>query len=226
MIKKAEDIRYELEKALNIMKSDRPGPVHLDIPIDVSKSLVETDDLIPYDVDLDKSYDIRKIESQVDKFLKDLKISIIIPSFNQGQFIEATIVSVLGQSYKNFEIIIIDGGSADNTVEIIKKYESHIRYWISEKDKGQSDAINKGLKISSGHIVTWLNSDDYYESNALEIIANIFITEPNVDLVHGKSRLFGENVKSQIVGLKQDLLLQEYLAYMRFPQPSSFFKKK
>ena len=154
------------------------------------------------------------------------KISIIIPSLNQGAFIEQTILSLINQTYKNVEILLIDGGSSDNTLDIIKKYKQYFSFWLSERDSGQSEAINKGLKMASGEIITWLNSDDYYKPNTLEIIANIFITEPNLDLVHGKSRLFGENVKSQIVGLNKDLLKEEYLAYMRFPQPSSFIKTR
>ncbi|MCC9168231.1 glycosyltransferase family 2 protein [Pontibacter harenae] len=95
------------------------------------------------------------------------KISIVTPSFNQGQFIEETIRSVLLQNYPNLEYIIIDGGSTDNTVEIIKKYEQWITYWISESDNGQSDAINKGLKLASGEVLNWLNSDDFLANDAL-----------------------------------------------------------
>jgi glycosyltransferase involved in cell wall biosynthesis len=94
------------------------------------------------------------------------KISIIIPTFNQGNFIEETILSIIDQDFKNFEIIIIDGGSNDGTLDIVKKYESAISFWISEPDTGQSNAINKGLKKVTGEIVTWLNSDDYYEPGA------------------------------------------------------------
>lgn len=104
-----------------------------------------------------------------------LKISIITPSYNQGQFIEETIQSVIQQSYANVEYIVIDGGSKDNTIDIIKKYESKITYWESKKDKGQSDAINKGLAIATGDIVAWLNSDDMYTENALKRVANIFL---------------------------------------------------
>ena len=90
------------------------------------------------------------------------KISIVTPSFNQGQFIEQTICSVLDQGYPNLEYIIIDGGSTDNTIDIIRKYESKITYWISEPDSGQADAINKGLSIATGSIFNWINSDDYF----------------------------------------------------------------
>jgi len=92
--------------------------------------------------------------------MEHFKISIIIPSFNQGQFIERTIKSVLDQNYNNLELIVIDGGSYDNTLDIIQKYESKIKYWISEKDNGQSHAINKGFRIATGDFLTWLNSDD------------------------------------------------------------------
>ena len=90
-----------------------------------------------------------------------MKISIITPSYNQAEFIKRTIQSVLSQNYKNFEYIIVDGGSTDETLSILKKYGNKIR-WISEKDNGQSDAINKGLKMATGKIVAYLNSDDTY----------------------------------------------------------------
>ncbi|MBE9194454.1 glycosyltransferase [Synechocystis sp. LEGE 06083] len=99
------------------------------------------------------------------------RISIVTPSYNQGQFIEETIRSVLLQGYPNLEYIIIDGGSTDNSVEIIKKYEPWLAYWVSEKDRGQSHAINKGLDIASGDILCWLNSDDYFLINALKAIS-------------------------------------------------------
>jgi len=94
------------------------------------------------------------------------KVSVIIPSYNQGNFIEETILSVLNQNYPNLELLIIDGGSTDQTIEIIKKYEGKIDYWISEKDNGQSHAINKGLKKATGDWVAFLNSDDCYLQKA------------------------------------------------------------
>ncbi len=102
------------------------------------------------------------------------KISIITPSYNQGQYIEQTIRSVLLQNYPNLEYIVIDGGSTDNTVEILKKYDKFITYWVSEKDNGQSDAINKGIAQATGQIFNWLNSDDYYAANALKTIGELF----------------------------------------------------
>lgn len=133
---------------------------------------------------------------------------------------------MLDQTYKNTEIIIIDGGSTDNTIDVIKKYAGQIRHWVSEKDKGQSNAINKGLLVASGEIVTWLNSDDYYEPDALLTVVKTFHENPSVTIVHGKARLFGERVKSRIVGPREDLPLSGYLAFMRFPQPSSFIKRE
>src|SRR4051812_15937537 len=101
------------------------------------------------------------------------KISIITPSYNQGEFIERTILSVLDQKYPNLEYIIIDGGSTDNTVEIIKKYEDKIAYWISEKDKGTYEANNKGLDKITGDYWCVVNSDDLLIEGALETIAEI-----------------------------------------------------
>lgn len=102
------------------------------------------------------------------------RISIVTPSYNQGQFIEETIRSVLLQGYPNLEYIIIDGGSNDNTLEIIKKYENYLNYWVSEPDKGPTDAINKGWQRTSGEIVAYLNSDDAYLPGTLATIAETF----------------------------------------------------
>lgn len=101
------------------------------------------------------------------------KISIVTPSFNQATFLEATIKSIITQDYPNLEYIIIDGGSTDGSVEIIKKYEQHLHFWCSEPDGGQYDAINKGFAHSTGEIMAWLNSDDMYCPWALRTVASI-----------------------------------------------------
>ena len=120
------------------------------------------------------------------------RITVVTPSFNQGQFLEETIRSVLLQGFCDLEYIIIDGGSADDSVEIIRKYEPWLRYWVSEKDAGQAQAINKGLKRSSGELLAWLNSDDCYLQGALHAVATRWLQEPEVDLLHGRCRLVGQ----------------------------------
>ena len=102
------------------------------------------------------------------------RISVITPSFNQGRFLEKTIESVLNQQYPNLEYIIIDGASTDDSVEIIKRFEKHLATWVSEPDRGQTDAINKGLRRATGEIVTWLNSDDLHFPDTLATIGSAF----------------------------------------------------
>lgn len=155
------------------------------------------------------------------------KVSIITPSFNQGQYIEQTITSVLDQYYDHLEYIIIDGGSTDNSVEIIKKYEKFLTYWVSEKDKGQSDAINKGLKLASGDVVNWLNSDDYYEPNTLSIVADAF-QDPSVNVLCGRSRLFKNTNQTVHFSQGTDIYegnLAKTIGWARIDQPETFFRK-
>jgi len=151
------------------------------------------------------------------------KISIVTPSFNQGQFLEETIQSVLGQNYPNLEYIIMDGGSTDNSVEIIKKYVSQITYWESKPDKGQSDAINKGLSKCTGEIFNWLNSDDLLEAGSLFKISKVF-QESNVYLVSGKCQKFGKGFKERIIpeDLNKDIAIEEKLLSSNYIQPSTF----
>jgi len=121
------------------------------------------------------------------------QISIVTPSYNQGQFIEATIRSVLLQGYPNLEFIIIDGGSTDNTLEIIKKYEPWIAVWISERDRGQSDALNKGFKKATGKLIGWQNSDDIYNPNAFNYAAQTLLENPETDVVYGNINFVDES---------------------------------
>ncbi len=116
------------------------------------------------------------------------QISIVTPSYNQGEFIEETIRSILLQGYPNLEYIIIDGGSTDEAVKIIQKYEPWLAYWVSESDRGQTHAINKGLNLATGEILAYLNSDDYYLPGAFARVAIAARQSPNADLLHGKCR--------------------------------------
>jgi glycosyltransferase involved in cell wall biosynthesis len=121
------------------------------------------------------------------------KITVVTPSYNQAQFLEQTILSVIGQEYPNLEYILMDGGSKDGSVEIIKKYEQHFTYWQSEKDNGQGAAINAGFAKATGDILCWLNSDDLFMPGTLLKIGRMFqnISEPTV--IFGNCLHFHEN---------------------------------
>jgi glycosyltransferase involved in cell wall biosynthesis len=154
------------------------------------------------------------------------KISVIIPSFNQGQFLEETILSVLNQNYSPLEIFVIDGGSTDGTIDVIRKFESRLTGWVSEKDRGQSEAINKGFRKSTGEIITWLCSDDLYTAGSLQKVNDEFALLPNdTGLIHGNSEIFlGDNVINYDKGYG-NWNIERQMAGMTFPQPSAFFRK-
>lgn len=139
-------------------------------------------------------------------------ISVITPSYNQARFIEQTIESVIGQKYDNFQFIIIDGGSTDGSVNIIKKYSPYLFYWISEPDAGQSDAINKGLKKATGDLVTWINSDDLLLPGTLQAIADAWIKNQSASLFSGDCIRIG--------------LDNEYLGCHVVPRQLGWFSKK
>lgn len=155
------------------------------------------------------------------------KISIVTPSYNQGDFLEETILSVINQQYPNLEYVIIDGGSTDNSKEIIKKHEKKLTYWVSEKDNGQTEAINKGYKLLTGDIFNWLNSDDFLEEGALFKIAEEFIKNKKLDVLAFN---FNEVDKSSKFVKKHNgtqLLkpIEKSVGYIRpLIQPATFFK--
>ncbi len=117
------------------------------------------------------------------------KITIVTPSYNQAAYLERTIRSVLDQDYKNLEYIVIDGGSTDASVDIIKKYGSRLAYWHSRKDAGQADAIRTGFQMATGEIMAWLNSDDVYEPGILKEVADVFSKNEKTDVVYGNMRV-------------------------------------
>jgi glycosyltransferase involved in cell wall biosynthesis len=153
-------------------------------------------------------------------------ISIVTPSYNQGEYLEETICSVLDQQYANLEYIIIDGGSSDQSVEIIKKYQKHLTYWVSEPDKGQSEALNKGLQKCTGDIFNWINSDDYLERGALHKIAEAFIYNPNALQVCGFCRIFDQNSLDTILLHRSELFssTEKTIVQEKINQQGSFYK--
>lgn len=112
-------------------------------------------------------------------------ISIVIPSFNQAQFLEQTILSVLDQDYPKTELIVVDGASTDDSRQVIERYSSHLHWWVTEPDSGQAAAINKGMRRTSGEIMAWLNSDDMLMPGALARISRHFLQSPDIDVVYG-----------------------------------------
>ena len=152
-------------------------------------------------------------------------ISIITPSFNQGAFIEETILSVISQKYPNIQYIIIDGGSTDNTVDIIRKFEDKIYYWVSEPDKGQPDAINKGLKKATGEIIAFINSDDYYEPGAFDFVAKQYLAG-NQWIIGGVQNFRIETGETYHVTQKADTNLFHWLLRVnQNHQPGNFWSR-
>jgi glycosyltransferase involved in cell wall biosynthesis len=155
---------------------------------------------------------------------------VVTPTYNQGQFIEKTIDSVLSQGYPNLEFIIIDGGSKDNTVEVIKKYEKHLTYWVSEPDRGQSHAINKGMAIATGDYLTWLNSDDWYLPGAVIHMIELFKATPDAGMLVGSGDIVDSRGKIVYhVPAPKEITLETLYSWMRggnFMQPSSAFSRQ
>lgn len=154
-----------------------------------------------------------------------LLISIVTPSYNQVEFIEATIRSVLEQDYPKLEHIVIDGGSSDGTLEILERYQEHIAY-ISEPDRGQAEAINKGLQRAKGEIFAYLNSDDLYLSGALSKVADYFAEHPEVDMVYGDCQVI--NQEGTVIGYMPGHPFDQKRLVQRadfIPQQAAFWRK-
>src|SRR3990172_5636730 len=115
-------------------------------------------------------------------------ISIVVPNYNGGTTLEATLGSLVDQHYSKLEIIVVDGASTDNSVDVIKQYEPYIAWWVSEKDRGQAHGINKGFAKCTGEIVNWLSSDDLLMPGALDIVGRHFAESPHIDVLVGHCR--------------------------------------
>jgi glycosyltransferase involved in cell wall biosynthesis len=156
------------------------------------------------------------------------KISIVTPSLNQGQFIEETIRSVFLQGYPELEYIIVDGGSNDGTIGIVKKYEKWLAKWMSEPDKGQSHAINKGFNLTKGEIIAWINSDDYYLQGTLKKVAEFFRDNAETDMIFGECHAINE--KYEMVKMREvpkEFDIHRLITRDCFiNQPSTFFRRK
>jgi len=153
-------------------------------------------------------------------------VTIITPSFNQAPYLEETINSVLGQTYPRIEYIIMDGGSTDGSVEIIKRYQNKLAYWVSEKDRGQTDAINKGFARAKGEVLAWINSDDTLRPNAVEEAVRFLNDNPDIGLVYGDTHYIDEH--SKVIGrfpAAQTDLARLRRGYVHIPQQASFFRK-
>ena len=154
-------------------------------------------------------------------------VTVVTPSYNQGEFIESTILSVLEQDYPNIEYIIMDGKSTDGTLDILKKYDDRIK-WFSEKDRGQSHALNKGFKIARGSVIGWLNSDDRYLPGAIANAVETFQKYPQCGLVYGNCRIIDEN--ESICGslVVNDYSMKGFVSSdsINICQPAAFFKKE
>ena len=155
-----------------------------------------------------------------------IKISIVTPSYNQGAFLERTIKSVIDQKHPNIEYIIIDGGSTDNSVDIIKKYKDEVDYWVSENDSGQYDAIKKGFKKATGDVLCWINSDDILLPGSLNHISNIFENCPNIDVVYGNI-YYIDKFDNIVKDMRNTPLVKSgylYKAGFGFSQPEVFWR--
>ncbi len=152
-------------------------------------------------------------------------VSIITPSFNQGKYLEETICSVLEQDYPHIEYLIVDGGSSDTSQEIINRYKGRLSWWVSEPDRGQTDAINKGFSHAHGEILAWINSDDTYLPKAISQAVEFLSVNPEVGMVYGDANLINE--RGETIGkfpARQTNYRLLRRGYVHIPQQSAFFR--
>ena len=150
------------------------------------------------------------------------KISVVIPSYNQGNFLEETILSILNQKYPKLELIIIDGKSRDNTLEVIKKYSDSIDYFVSENDKGQSNALNKGFEVATGDICSYLNSDDIYLDNIFRKISELYLKEKYKWIC--SDILIGDSIENSKIWEARILSFESFCAEQTIGQQGVFWE--
>ncbi len=152
-------------------------------------------------------------------------VSIITPSYNQARYLEATIQSVLSQDYPEIEYIIVDGGSKDGSADLIRRYAGRLAWWVSEPDKGQTDAINKGFARAKGEILAWINSDDTYQPGAVREAVEYLRAHPRAGMVYGDANYIDEN--GRVIGrfpAAQTDYKRLRRGYVHIPQQSAFFR--
>ncbi|GAA4815306.1 glycosyltransferase family 2 protein [Litoribaculum gwangyangense] len=152
------------------------------------------------------------------------RITVVTPNYNQGDYIEETINSVLNQNYPNLEYIIIDGGSTDQSLDIIKKYEKDLAYWNSEPDGGMYYAINKGFLKATGDIMCWINSDDILWENSLFSVANIFSSNPNIHWLQGRPTMIDKN--NNVIVQKEYFFSKFYFYFLEYEKTFSFIQQE
>jgi glycosyltransferase involved in cell wall biosynthesis len=153
-------------------------------------------------------------------------LSIVTPSFNQAQFLETTIQSVLKQDYPALEYIIMDGGSTDGSTDIIRRYAAKIAYWQSKPDRGQADAINEGLRKAQGEFVAWINSDDVYLPGAFREAVNVLVENPEAGMVYGDGIMVGSSLEVLDKHTYPQLDLVDLLSFEVLLQPAVFMRKR
>lgn len=152
-------------------------------------------------------------------------VTIVTPSFQQARFLEATLCSVLDQDYPKIEYLVVDGASTDGSVEIIKRYANRIDWWVSEKDSGQSEAINKGMRRAHGEFVGWLNSDDVYLPGAVSAAVKAFQDNPKAGLIYGDALAIDSQGKSFNLMRARQYTLPDLLAFNIICQPAAFMRR-
>jgi glycosyltransferase involved in cell wall biosynthesis len=158
--------------------------------------------------------------------VKEPFVTIVTPSYNQAPFLEATIRSVLEQDYSHIEYIIIDGGSTDGSLEIIKKYADRLAFWSSEKDRGQTDAINKGFARATGEVLAWINSDDTYEPGTVREAVDEMQAHPEMGMIYGDANFIDDH--GRVIGrfpAAQTDYLRLRRGYVHIPQQATFFRR-